>query len=447
MADIIIRMKGPDFAHVPGSEVPPQTGSDTPDYPDPLIGVTLNGGRTIVPATPATLQAKLDAAQAGETIELDAGTYSSDYIMDSSAPANNPVILKGAANFTSVFTNRLQLLGARNIATGLMFNGTSARVRLAGTNCKFIGNKMTGRKGNMIGPWEANPGSHCEVAYNEFYEPGDWNFTYPPTEFRMALRFTTSNSFSSVHTDGWIHHNYVHDFPDKPAAGYHTGQSDAFELGEDAYSWNQTPWNWWFEDNVIQRHLQSGQSSVIDMKCAGVVCRRNTALDSTNITCQGRLGGQQIIEGNYVGGILAFSGDVVIAGNRVDSNLVSGAGDCAYNFTHVNDPSLDRQQSLRHIYTGNSGLIELGKWPTGDNTFRAQDTLIENHTGSVSEIYTSGTTNNSGGPSTAHDIDWLGLTGWQNYASALSGPLTTVSDVGPDAIANASAAYKAARGL
>jgi hypothetical protein len=78
MADITIHMKGPDYARVP-APAPPQTGSDTPDYVDPLIGVTLSGGRTIVSATPANLQDKLNAAVAGETIELASGTYSGSF--------------------------------------------------------------------------------------------------------------------------------------------------------------------------------------------------------------------------------------------------------------------------------------------------------------------------------------------------------------------------------
>jgi hypothetical protein len=101
-ADIVIHMKGPDYARVPAPGPAPVSNSDTPDYPDPLIGVTLQGGRTTVNVTPATLQNALNNAVAGQTIQLDADNYTAAYVINKTAPANNPIIIKGADNFTSV---------------------------------------------------------------------------------------------------------------------------------------------------------------------------------------------------------------------------------------------------------------------------------------------------------------------------------------------------------
>jgi hypothetical protein len=412
------------------------TLSDTPDYNDPVAGITLLGGRNIVSvSSDAQLTSALSAATAGDTIQLDPGTYAGTYTLEATSTGNNPVIVKGADNFASVFTGQFRLGGAKNIVTGLMFNGENANLQIYGDNCKFIGNKMTGRKGNMIGPKESDPGSHCEIAYNEFYSPGAWNGTYPPTEFRMAVRFTTGGNgqWATVHQDGWLHHNYVHDFPQKPdPTNYHSGQSDAFELGEAAYDWNQNKWNWYVEDNVIQRHLQSGQSSIIDIKAAGVVCRRNTALDSQNIRIDNRLGGQCIIESNWCGSIHVHSIDNIIVGNRVTGNIALTAGDTTYNGTQAG--STTHQQCVDTLVTGNIGLLDVGRYfGQGDQTFPALNTIIEAHTGGVQLTGSSGEVDNRNVfPSS------------RNFIPAVQG---SVSDVGPDAIANASAAYKAARGL
>jgi hypothetical protein len=414
--------------------------SDTPDYLDPVADVTLSGGRnTVDVANDAELASALAIASPGDTIRLGAGTYSADHTIDKSFSADNPLIVEGAASFASVMTGKVTMLGQHNIVTGLLFSGAGATVQIRGYNNKVIANKFTGRRGNMITPGNGNdpdPGSHCEIAYNEFYEPGDWDYTGPgsgsgPTEFRMAVRMTTGGNgqFSTVHLSGWLHHNYVHDFPDKPIpSNYSSGQSDSFELGEAAYDWNQTPIDWHVEDNVVQRHLQNGQASIIDIKSAGVVCRRNTALDSGTIRVDNRLGGQCIIEANWCGSISVHSIGNIVAGNVCPGVISCVAGDQPYD--GFQSPGLTHQQCVDTLLTGNTGTIDLGRFAGGDQTYPALNTIIEDHTGGVQLTLESGTTDNRDGSSS------------RRYETAVEG---SVADVGPDALMNAPSAYLAAR--
>ena len=133
----------------PSTLPPPISQSDTPDYQDPLATCSgLQSRRVISVATATALQQAMNNASCGDTIQLAAGTYGSDFTLSKSCPANNPVIVKGAANFASVATGQWMMTGARSIVTGIQWH--DGRVRCRGNNNKVIGNRFTGTGGSAI---------------------------------------------------------------------------------------------------------------------------------------------------------------------------------------------------------------------------------------------------------------------------------------------------------
>jgi hypothetical protein len=322
------------------------TGTDTPDYVDPVDGVVLDSGRTIVAATPANLQSKLDAAAAGETIELGAGNYTAQYTIDKSAPATDPIIIKGASNFTSICSNKWTIDGARIIVTGILFSGASVNLNLYGNNNKIIGNKFTGWGSLTVGSRyaiSARLSTFAEIAYNEIYEPGPFHqnsYLNHPTyggdgsvnnSLRIGIRTSEGSTGVNMPTDTWVHHNLFRDFPDKPRpANYSSGQDDALEWGETVR--NFTPafdTGLYFEYNMILRHLQGGSvgAGTVDLKTGGgAVARYNTFIDSP-----GRLDqrGPTVLgvtfESNHfdnVSGGMNFHG----CNNRIIGNVCEGGG-------------------------------------------------------------------------------------------------------------------------
>lgn len=423
----------------------PQSQTATPDYDDPVAGITLLGGRrTVNVANNSQLSSALSNALPGDTIQLASGSFSSNYTINKSPAANNPIIIKGAPNFASSMSGLLVMLGQNIILTGVLFNGAVAtQVRLRGFNNKVIGNKFTNVHGVSVnvGNKPGDPGSHGEIAYNEFWSPDDWEFVYPEaTEIRMAIRSQAGSAFNTVHTDCWIHHNYVHDWPGKPNPSiYASGQSDSFETpSSPLYSWMLTPIGWYVEDNVIQRHGQSGAPSIVDFKAAGCVGRRNTALESSGIGIDARHGGTAIIEANWMGGTHCHSIGNIIAGNVLTDSKGIGlmAGDRPYtqNFT----PDKGYAQNVDNHVCGNQGLLTVGKFYAGqaDRILPVLNALIEDHTGNVNYDPNQGThstvVDNRNGLST------------RLHEFAVQG---SPNDVGPDALSAATAAYRSARGL
>jgi hypothetical protein len=413
------------------------TQSDTPDYPDPVKGVTLLSGRTTTNAANASaLMSALSSAACGTDIRLASGTFAGNFTMSKSCPANNPVRIVGAAQFASTLTGTFTLRGAQNILAGIQFSGQDAKVVCQGTNNKVLANKFTlWKNGAAIRPDSDSAfGKQCEVAYNEIYTPGAWTAgaTASTGNQRRGIQMNTSGDGrgSTAHLGAWVHHNYLHDFPNKPdASDFHTGDSDAMEIGESGYDWSPIlSTGWYIEDNLIENHLQAGQAAV-DLKVGGVVFRRNTLKRSPNTRFDMRFGSNQIFESNWndTGGgtwhgennsafCNYFAGEVKLksgsAGSLDDTNSHAGT----YN---------------THLAKNDFGNLVVGHFSsTAEKAFPATLTRIEEHDGSISLANETNTTNNARMSSDRkcappHALD--------------------ASDVGPAAMSSASSAYRAAR--
>lgn len=379
----------------PSTPPPPISQSDTPDYQDPLATCSGLQSRRVVSVSNATaLQQAMNNASCGDTIQLAGGSYGSNLALSKSCPANNPVIVKGAANFASVATGRWTTTGARNIITGIKFSGSSSGVNCRGTNNKIIGNRFTGTGGNAIQlSAEASAAVACEIAYNELYNPAAG--CVGAGEFKQAIKMNTAGSGQSTtaQKNVWIHHNY---FRDWTSAG--CNQGDVIEIGESGqYDWvPNLQLGMYIEDNLIDNYTRSGQAA-FDIKIGGNVIRRNTIVNSTNVRIQGRQGIGSIWESNWIGSgaLMVNNRDNIVVCNRVrGQNIRVQAG--------TQEPAElgnGYPRAVDTLVAGNDGPLLVGHQYNSNYDLAATNTTIEDHTGSISFGLHTGTVNNSGSPS------------------------------------------------
>ena len=426
----------------PGPSCPgsPAQSSQTPDYNDPVAGVTLLGGRTVVNAGNAgALTTALGAAACGDTIQLSAGTYGTDSTLNKTCPANNPIILKGAANFGSVFTATLTLGGARNIVTGIDFNGSGAGINLGGTNNKVIANKFRGWGATNVNTRYAisvPAGGFGEIAYNDLSNPGPYQ-NPPNNSLRIAIRTTEGANEANLHKNAWVHHNYFHDFPTKPVVGnYGSGQDDAMEICQTG----QRSWipasiaGWYIESNLISNH--QGADGLIDLKCGGMVVRYNTIVNS-NGRLDLRAGGFSVLESNWIrgtgAGIQVHGKGHSIIGNNTSGaiKILAGTVGC----TEYSTNGSYHAAACDIFVAGNNASLVVGDHALATQTVPTTNAVIEQHTGNV--VINS--------PTLA-----IGTVDHRNQSTAVDfvpAVQLTIGQVGPAALASGSAAYKAARGF
>lgn len=414
----------------PDPDDPPTGDSDTPDYNDPVSGVTLLGGRTTNNvANTAALDSALPGS-CGETIQLAAATYTGTRTLSASCPANNPVIFKGAANFTSLATARWTITGANIVITGIRFQGGGA-INLEGTNNKVVGNQLTGWSGSAV--HVRAPGTQGEIAYNEIFSPAAFNPPSSTLQFRQGIKVRQQGIASSVHKDGRIHHNWFHDFPQKPdPAKFSSGDSDAIEL----CTWNASfiptfDSGWYIERNLVSDHLQSNNAA-FDFKCGGVVVRYNTLVNVDNMRIDLRYGSDSILETNWIengGSTVHHNNSKVVCNNYVAGvgiRVIAGAQGCTEGGAN------GQPRACETLISSNTGSLKVGHAQGGGTILPALNTTIKDHTGIISFGTHSGTVDDSGGAGT--------------YTCPTAVQLNE-GQVGPDGLPNATTAYKDARGL
>jgi len=420
---------------------PPVTGdSDTAPYVDPVAGVILLGGRTTVIAlNDAQLAAAIAAAVPGRTIQLGAGAFNNNYSIAHNFPANNPLIIKGAGGFGSVLNGNLTFGGARNIVTGIDLSGANVRIVIGGINNKVIGCRVHGwgsvtTKSAVACTMAA--GTFGEFAYNEIYSPGPWMPTTTTDQLRIGIRTAEGNSANNFHYDAWVHHCYFHDFPTKPIPGnYGSGQSDAIEVGQNAQNafMHGIIAGWYIEYCLVSAHL--GNDAIVDYKVGGITTRYCTWSGNPGGRWDQRAGQQSVFESNWMdtsGGADVHGPLHRYIGNNVSPiNILAGNVDCnavAPQVTH-------HRRACQAFVSGNSGVLNVGKAYAGFAQLPALNTAVEDHTppGSVNLMANqTGTIDNRNQASSVNFIAPVKL---------------TPANVGPAAITNATAAYKAARGL
>jgi hypothetical protein len=185
---------------------PPTT--DFAAYPDPLENVIISGVRSIVNvATDAEFGTALAAAQAGDTIRLAAGTYSSDQTIDAIGTPSSPILIEGAENFGTKWDAVLRLEGQHIYVNGFDCSiGSAGRFRLSGYCNKVLGCNFGNQEAaNAINVdrvpdiTDDKGGSFGEIAYCDFgtqgpnppWQPGD---DFPG--FRQQIKMFTDSVYN-----------------------------------------------------------------------------------------------------------------------------------------------------------------------------------------------------------------------------------------------------------
>ncbi len=400
---------------------------DTPDYVDPVANVTLLGGRKVVNATnSAELVTATNNAACGDTIQLSDATYTSNFTIDATCPANNPVIVKGASNFASVINAQASLTGSRNIITGIDFNGGNASVQLYGVNNKLIGNKMrnwTTTRAIMTGGAGQR---EQEIAYNEITRPT--GTTSSPT---FAIKADTSSDPNTVPLNVWVHHNFIYGGPDGQGV-----DTDPMEPGNSSHSWANTLMAGWYIQENLFANYQDCNQNVIDMKFSGTTFLRNTVTGPCSVKFTARIGAFNIFDGNWLepGQILTHGRGHKVVCNHATIRVQ--AGQAEWSSTGKQDDKVPHNASYETLVESNDGALLIGYRPNSSYNVAADATVIRNHTGSI-------TTNGS-----AHlQTNTTTLPTAAAIYVCRSAVKLTASDVGPAALSSASSAYKAARGL
>ena len=406
--------------------------SETPDYADPIDGVTRVNQTTVTLTTTGTagtaeLNAAIAAATNGTTIQLLAGTYPGAVTLNKDFSAANALIIKGAANFASIATGTWTVTGARQIVTGIDFDASTVKINLRGTNNHIVGNKFrrwTTSGVIAVGNNNTDARYYNEIAYNEIGPCGIVNDT---TSFRWGIKGSSSTAEASVAKHTWVHHNWFRDYN----VGSSNRRGDAIEAGETGnVSWaNTLVSGWYVEDNVITNAQLAGEA-LFDIKYGGSVIRRNT-VDAASSDCkiQARMGTNSILESNYMAsGVVQSSGQGhKLVGNFGQVRVL--AGEDEYNVTTSNL----HHRSYQVLAAKNVGTLRVGYVASSSYILPALDTTIEAQASGVTFDLETGTVDRRNSPSSYQCTPAVAKTS---------------TDVGPSAIATvASAAYRAARGL
>jgi hypothetical protein len=262
----------------------------------------------------------------------------------------------------------------------------------------------------------------------------------------MGVR-TLEDGVHDFHFDGWIHHNYFHDFPQKPdPAVYASGQSDALEICQSTVgTYNQVNAGYYVEYNLVKDHAQGSGGSdpaaaaTFDYKCGGVVSRYNTfdnvkgRMDTRGPSLYPSTHESNWLESNS-GGMKIHGYRNRIIGNRlVASQILIMAGNIACDAG--DQPSSMYSNACSPLIVGNVAASMTIGYEFSNADFSRHPTtnaVIRNHTGPIKLGLQTGTTNTPLAPA--------GL----NFIPAVK---LTPGEVGPGALSDASPAYKAARGF
>jgi hypothetical protein len=450
----------------------PDPTSDTPDYVDPVSGVSRAGGVITTNCnSTATCQTAITSAACNTDIVFAAGNYAA-MTVNKTCAATVPIRLVGnGATKTTDITGVWTVTGARTIITGFDLSATGSQIKLGGTNNKIIGNYFAGWTVSYAIE-HSGGGLQNEVAYNEFGTHGAYGpYNAGETQLRMGMRTNENSSGSNMPYAAWIHHNYFHDSPEKLL---HNGEPNAYASSQnDAIEWCQSnvgayviavgsgtpPTNTYtyIERNLFQRLLQT--SGIVDMKCAAVF-RLNTFEGVTNGRSDFRGPNfHGVIESNWYEG----SGGMTIHGNtgRIVGNHSTGAGRITIlagtKACSTQDiQGVDHSLACNTLVVGNDFPLTVGLVQSGA-TLAATGTVIRAHDATPSDPAGIGTitygleTGSTKTPAAAAGINFIPATKLIGHTWSMpngQGTITSSSpDVSPTALTNASAAYKAARGF
>jgi len=335
-----------------------------------------NGSRVNV-SSGSALASALGNARCGQAITLANGSYSGSFNIDVNCKTSNPLIIQATSPLRAVISSPLTINGRSVHVRGIHFRGPHVKLNIRGNDHKLLGNKIEGWATYMA--VHLQRGQNAEVAYNEFTRPDPFRVG-PLGKYPLRIGIRSSHLPSDFHYNAHVHHNYFHDFPNKPNPRvYNSGQVDAIEL---CFTGTMTRSNWTIEYNLFDRHQQG--HAIVDIKCAGgTMVRYNTIINSPNARIDFRNGNGGKMIANWIenAGGLGINGD----NHEIISNVLTGkdfpeiilaTGNVSSNGTYEN-----HQSANNNTVTCNRGLHTIGKYkmsqPARNNTINSADGRIE----------------------------------------------------------------------
>ena len=340
--------------------------------------------RVVRVTTGGALKGALAAAKPGDHIVLAPGEYSeSEFEISRNGKLDQPIVIRAEQLLKARITRGVTITGSYVILYGLHMDGPDSGLIVGGIDNRVLRCRFTDWRENAVTPI---PGRGVEIAYCEFIRPHPWleseRDSYP---LRIGIRPSTSSykTLDNYHYYTHIHHNHFRDFPEKPdPSQYHSGQSDAIEIGQTARGVN-IPSGWLVEHNLIEDNYQG--HGIVDIKTGGNIIRFNTLVNCPGGRIDARTGGTgNIISSNWMentGGISVLGGYHTVSGNRLigGGRIAVLAGNVDWdNFSSLGYPRAYRTEAL-----GNEGDLVIGH-AYAEDMLPASRTFVAGHRGSIS---------------------------------------------------------------
>jgi hypothetical protein len=382
-------------ALVTGSITEPINGG-TPgtDLPAPQNPYVVNNG--------SDLQARLNAAVAGDHIIVANGTYTGNYTVPGrSGTAQNPIVIRAANMHGAIFTGNvcIQINGGNHVwVYGLRFNGfRSIGVQWTGNDHRILRNWFSdfGRTNEYINSFAMqtpNRNDRCHIGYNLIENPREFReggTSFNQTRWGYRGRHPANQSSYDLR----IYRNHFRNFPNRKSAGY-SDQAEAIELAPIGGFFDT---RYRIEYNLFENFAWT-QGGVIDVKAgqAGII-EYNTFVNSGMRAIDIRAVKNCTARHNWMEntqGLSMYGVDHVVIGNRV----VGSGGFFALRGN--GNESLDGSSLARVVnalFQCNIGNLRIGlDYSSTGTSFLPTGVVVNGHTGSVNIQSGSGVTQNPG---------------------------------------------------
>jgi poly(beta-D-mannuronate) lyase len=257
----------------------------------------------------AALQARIDAAKAGDVIRVKDGVYttSSAITVRAQGTAAKPIriLAEHPGGVTIAGSHGFDVVAPAAHVTidGFVFTHASGQtqIRPGATNVRFTHNVF---EASGDGAYLTIAGDAAEIDRNEFRN-----------KRTVGNMIDVRGVGSQVAQRVRIHHNYFHDFT-SPGPG--TNGAETIRFGLSGLSMSKGLGT--IEDNLFVRCV--GENEMLSIKSGENVIRRNTLLDSPGAQLTLRHGNGNIVRRNYLRGTdgIRIFGDR----NRVSENYLEG---------------------------------------------------------------------------------------------------------------------------
>jgi poly(beta-D-mannuronate) lyase len=257
----------------------------------------------------AALQARIDAARAGDVITVKNGTYAATVpltVRVQGAPKKPiRIVAESVGGVTITGSDGFEVVGPAThiVIDGFTFTHAAGRtqIRPGATHIQFTRNLF---EATGDGAYLTVAGDDAEIDRNEFRNKRTLGNM-------IDVRGAGSQVAQRVH----IHHNYFHDFT-SPGPG--TNGAETIRFGLSGLSMSKGLGT--IEHNLFVRCV--GENEMLSIKSGSNIIQDNTLIDSPGAQLTLRHGNENIVRRNYLRGTdgIRIFGDR----NRVDSNYLEG---------------------------------------------------------------------------------------------------------------------------